>query len=82
MTDHTPRLEMFLAVCTGLILIWWKLRRTLNYIAKNPPRVILPPRPRPAPRKVEPVADISWREFLADSGVAPTAYRDDTQAAA
>lgn len=81
-TANAQDVEMFLAAISGILLIWWKLRQTIAYLAKHQPRVIFPPRPRPAPRKIEPVTDITWRAVLSDSGLAPGAYRDDSEAAA
>jgi hypothetical protein len=79
----TPQdLEMFAAFITGILLVWWKLRQTVAYLANHRPRVTFPPRPRPAPRKLDPMTEMSWREVLSDSGVAPGKYRDDSEAAA
>lgn len=79
---RAEEVEMFLAVITGILLVWWKLRQTLAYLAKNTPRVIFPPRPRPAPRRIDPLTDMSWRDVLSDAGIAPGRYRDDSEAAA
>ena len=81
-TANAQDVEMFLAVISGILLIWWKLRQTIAYLAKHQARVIFPPRPRPAPRKIEPLTDITWRAVLSDNGLAPGAYRDDSEAAA
>jgi hypothetical protein len=86
-TTQPQNVEMFLAIIAGVLLVWWKLRQTIAYLAKHQPRVIFPPRPRPAPRKIEPLTDITpwggaWRAVLSDNGLAPGAYRDDSEAAA
>lgn len=75
--------EMFLAVITGLLLVWWKLRQTIAYLAKHRPGVIFPPRPRPAPRKIDSLTDVSWSVALEGCGLAPADfgdYRDDSEA--
>lgn len=82
-TARPQDVEMFLAVISGLLLVWWKLRQTIAYLAKNQPRVIFPPRPRPAPRKIDSLTDVSWSAALDGCGLAPGAfgdYRDDSEA--
>jgi hypothetical protein len=83
--SDTAQVEMFLACVTGVLLIWWKLRQTIAYLANHKPGVIFPPRPRPAPRKIEPLTDVSWALVLEGCGIAPRSvgdYRDDSEAAA
>lgn len=76
----TPSFEIFLAVNIAAVLICWKALQTLAYLASHRPPVILPRRPRPVPRRIEPLVDISagWSPELI-SGVT---YRDDSEAAA
>lgn len=82
--NDTANVEMFLAGISGVLLIWWKLRQTIAYLAAHQPRVIFPPRPRPAPRKIEPLTDVSWSLALEGCGLAPRSFgefRDDSEAA-
>lgn len=73
----TPNLEMFLAINVGTVLVCWKALQTLSYLATHEPRLILPRRPRPAPRRIEPLIDSAgWSNGIA------VEYRDDTSEAA
>jgi hypothetical protein len=72
--------EFFLAAVTGVLLVWWKLRQTIAYIDARPPRVILPRRPRPAPRKIHPLTDINREAW--GIGIPGVDFRDDSEAAA
>lgn len=74
-TASLQGVEMFLAVITGILLVWWKLRQTVAYLANHPPALMLP-RPREPRRKVSPVPEDGWRAALA-----PFDYRDDSEAA-
>jgi hypothetical protein len=78
----TPALEMFMAVNIAVVLGCWKVLQTLAYLADHNPPVILPPRrPRPVPRRIEPLLDISagWSTGV---GLIPGVnYRDDSETA-
>lgn len=78
----TPQLEMFLALNIAVVLGCWKALQTIAYLANHRPPVILPRRPRPVPRRIDPLTDIRAGWSSSAALIAGDDYRDDSEATA